>query len=249
MDFPSYLFIAELRLCGIQEWVICKVVSTTLYQCSISQKSFCTILFSTYSVFTSFLLFSIIAHLVTSIISSIFSVLLVGFAITSEVFLTPRGFWLGDWRSYDYRSLGIVLSAIQLLIGLLEFAIAIAATTCSCRVLSFLNDNPGSVYPGAVYPGAVYPGAVYPGAVHPGAFDYQNPGAVMGSPGSVVYQYPGSVMHSQKMSTPQMVAPQLAAPQMTAPQMTTPQMTAPQMAAPQLATPQMDEPQIQIQEV
>ena len=182
--------------------------------------------------------------MVTSIISSIFSVLLVGFAITSEVFLTPRGFWLGDWRSYDYRTLGIVLSAIQLLIGLLEFAIAIAATTCSCRVLSSLNDNPGSVYPGAVhpgavYPGSVYPGAVYPGAVHPGAFDYQNPGAVMASPGSVVYQYPGSVMHSQKMSTPQMVAPQLAAPQMT----------APQMAAPQLATPQMDEPQIQIQEV
>ena len=192
--------------------------------------------------------------MVSSIISSIFSVLLVGFAITSVVFLTPHGYWLGDWRSYDYRILGIVLSAIQLLIGLLEFAIAIAATAYSCRVLSSVKDNSGSVYPGSVHPGAVYPGAVYPGAVHPGAFDYQNPGAVMGFPGSVVYQYPGSVMHSPKMSTPQMVAPQLAAPQMTAPQMTAPQMTAPQMAAPQmaapqLATPQMDELQIQIQKV
>ena len=169
-----------------------------------------------------------------SIISSIFSVLLVGFAIASEGILLSWS-WRLDWMLDDYRILGIALSAIHILIGLLEFAIAIAATTCSCRVLSSLNDNPGSVYPGsvhpravyhgAVYPGAVYPGAVYSGAVHPGAFDYQNPGAVMVSPGSVGYQYPGS--------------PQVAAHQMA----------APQMAAPQMAAPQMDEPQIQIQEV
>ena len=174
--------------------------------------------------------------MVSSIISSISSVLLVGFAITSEVFLTRSDYWWGSWyRSYDYRSLGIVLSAIQLLIGLLEFAIAIAATAYSCRVLSSVKDNSGSVYPGAVHPGAVYPGAVYPGsvyhgsvypgAVHPGAFDYQNPGATMVSPGSVCYQYPGS--------------PQVAAPQMA----------ATQMADPQMAAPQMDEPKIQIQDV
>ena len=152
--------------------------------------------------------------MVSSIISSIFSVLLVSFAITSEVFLTRSDYWWGSfWRSYDYRTLGVVLSAIQLLIGLLEFAIAIAATTCSCRVLSSLNDNPGSVYPGAVhpgavypgavYPGAVYPGVVYPGAVHPGEFDYQNSSAVMVFPGSVGNnQYP-------KMATPEMASSKL----------------------------------------
>ena len=169
--------------------------------------------------------------MVSSIISSISSVLLVGFAITSEVFLTRSDYWWGSWyRSYDYRSLGIVLSAIQLLIGLLEFAIAIAATAYSCRVLSSVKDNsgsvyPGSVHPGSVYPGAVYPGAVYPGAVHPGAFDYQNPGATMVSPGSVCYQYPGS------------------------PQVAGTQMTDPKMAASKMAAPQMDEPKIQIQDV
>ena len=177
--------------------------------------------------------------MVSCIISSISSVLLVGFAITSEVFLTRSDYWWGSWyRSYDYRSLGIVLSAIQLLTGLLEFAIAIAATAYSCRVLSSVKDNSGSVYPGAVHPGAVYPGAVYPGsvyhgsvypgAVHPGAFDYQNPG-------SVCYQYPGS--------------PRVAAPQMAAPQMAATQMADPQMAASKMAVPQMDEPKIQIHDV
>ena len=149
--------------------------------------------------------------MVSSIISSISSVLLVGFAITSEVFLTRSDYWWGSWyRSYDYRSLGIVLSAIQLLIGLLEFAIAIAATAYSCRVLSSVKDNSG---------------AVYPGAVHPGVFDYQNPGATMVSPGSVCYQYPGS--------------PRVAAPQMAATQMADPQMAASKMAAPQMDEPKI----------
>ena len=164
--------------------------------------------------------------MVTSIISSIFSVLLVGFAITSEVFLTPRGFWLGDWRSYDYRSLGIVLSAIQLLIGLLEFAIAIAASVCSCRVVCSGSDHSGSVHPGVVHSGSVYPGSVYPGSVYPGVYGSAN-------------QFPGSMMQS-----PQNAAPQMAAPQNAAPHMISPKMDALEMAAPKL-----DENQIQIQEV
>jgi hypothetical protein len=181
--------------------------------------------------------------MVLSIISSIFSALLVGFAIASEAFLISMGSYNSFYWGNDYRPLGIALYAIQILIGLLEFAIAIAATGYSCRVLSFINDNPGTVHPGIVYPGAVYPGAVYPGAIHPGAFDYQNPGAVMVSPGPVGYQYPGSAqVAAPQMAPPQMVAPQMVEPQMAAPQMAAPQMAAPQMAAIQMAAPQMAAP-------
>ena len=171
--------------------------------------------------------------MVLSIISSIFSALLVGFAIASEAFLISMGSYNSFYWGNDYRPLGIALYAIQILIGLLEFAIAIAATGYSCRVLSFINDNPGTVHPGIVYPGAVYPGAI-----HPGAFDYQNPGAVMVSPGPVGYQYPGSAqVAAPQMAPPQMVAPQMVEPQMAAPQMAAPQMAAIQMAAPQMAAP------------
>ena len=64
---------------------------------------------------------------------------------------------------------------MQILIGLMEFAISIAAAY-SCRVFCSANDHVGTVHPRSV---------------HPGAFGYQNPGAVMEFPGSVGNnQYP-----------------------------------------------------------
>ena len=101
----------------------------------------------------------------------------------------------------DYLILGFALSAMQILIGLMEFAISIAAAY-SCRVFCSGNDHVG-----AVHPKSVHPGAVHPGVVHPGAFGYQNPGAVMVSPGSVANQYP-------KMAAPEMAAPEMAAPKL-----------------------------------
>ena len=146
---------------------------------------------------------------------------------------------LGNFYKKYY--LGIALYAILILIGLLELAIAIAASVCSCRVVCSGSDHSGSVHPGvvhsgSVYPGSVYPGSVYPGSVHSGAFVYQNSGSA--------YQLPGSVMQS-----PQMAAPQMAASQMAAPQMAAHEMAAPQMAEHEMAAPKLDEPQIQIQEV
>ena len=101
----------------------------------------------------------------------------------------------------DYLMLGFALSAMQILIGLMEFAISIAAAY-SCRVFCSANDHVG----------AVHPRSVHPGAVHPGAIGYQNPGAVMVSPGTVANQYP-------KMAAPEMVAPEMAAPEMAAPKL------------------------------
>ena len=123
------------------------------------------------------------------------------------------------FRSHrNYLILGIVLSAIQIFIGLMEFAMAIAASAYSCRLFFSANDHvgavhprsvhpgvvlSGAVHPGVVAPGAVHPGAVYPGAVHPGEFDYQNSSAVMVFPGSVGNnQYP-------KMATPEMASSKL----------------------------------------
>ena len=156
--------------------------------------------------------------MVLSIISSIFSANLLYFAIVFVVDSIPF-LKYGGWYI-------TVLYAIQILIGLLEFAIAIAASVCSCRVVCFGSDHSGSVHPGvvhsgSVYPGSVYPGSVYPGSAYPGAFVNQNSGSA--------YQYPGSVMQS--------------------PQMTAPQMAAHEMAAHEMAAPKLDEPQIQIQEV
>ena len=177
------------------------------------------------------------AHMVLSIISLIFSALLLGFAIAIEVHLFRYILHYSGYKGF----LAIALYVIQILIGLLEFAIAIAATACSCRVVCSGTDHSGSVHPGvvhsrSVYPGSVYPGSVYPGSVYPGAFVYKNSGSA--------YQYPGSVMQS-----PQMAAPQMAASQMAAPQMAAHEMAAPQMAAHEMAAPKLDEPQIQIQEV
>ena len=172
--------------------------------------------------------------MVLSIISSIFSVSLLGFAITFEVNMTALNSYFNHYSGY-YKNgsltLGIALYAIQILIGLLEFAIAIAASVCSCRVVCSGSDNSGSVHPGvvhsgSVYPGSVYPGSVYPGSVQPGAFVYQDSGSA--------YQYPGSVMQSPQMAALEMAAPQVA---------------APQMAEHEMAAPKLDEPQIQIQEV
>ena len=113
------------------------------------------------------------------------------------------------FRSHrNYLILGIVLSAIQIFIGLMEFAMAIAASAYSCRLFFSANDHVGAVHPRSVHPGvvlsgAVHPGAVYPGAVHPGEFDYQNSSAVMVFPGSVGNnQYP-------KMATPEMASSKL----------------------------------------
>ena len=170
--------------------------------------------------------------MVLSIISSIFSALLVGFAIAIEVHLFRYILHYSGYKGF----LAIALYVIQILIGLLEFAIAIAATACSCRVVCSGTDHSGSVHPGVVHSGSVYPGSVYPGSVYPGAFVYQNSGSA--------YQYPGKVMQSSQMAAPQMAASQMAAPQMAAPQM-----AAPQMAAHEMAAPKLDEPQIQIQEV
>ena len=136
----------------------------------------------------------------------------------------------------DHLILGFALSAIQILIGLMEFAIAIAAAY-SCRVFCSGNDHVGVFHPRSVNPGPVHPGVVYPGA-----FDYQNPRAVMVSPGSVANQYP-------QMAAPEMAAPEMTAPEMAAPEMAAPEMAAPGMAAPEMAAPKLDELQIQIQEV
>ena len=107
------------------------------------------------------------------------------------------------FRSHrNYLILGIVLSAIQIFIGLMEFAMAIAASAYSCRVFCSGNDHVG---------------AVHPGAVHPGAIGYQNPGAVMVSPGTVANQYP------------KMAAPEMAALEMAASGMATPEMDAPKL--------------------
>ena len=103
-------------------------------------------------------------------------------------------------------TMGIALYAIQILIGLLEFAIAIAASVCSCRVVCSGSDHSGSVHPGSVYPGSVYPGSAYPGASV-----YQNSGSA--------YQYnPGSVMQPPQMTAPQMAAHEMAAPKLDEPQ-------------------------------
>ena len=194
--------------------------------------------------------FSIVAYLVLNIISSIFSAHLVAFAIAGELILTGNFsvyyyyYYISNFhgRSHpgshrDYLTLGIVLSAIQILIGLMAFAMAIAASAYSCRVFCSGNDHVGAVHPrsvppgvvlsgavhpgvvhsGAVHPGAVHPGAVHPGAVHPGAFGYQNPGAVMVSHGTVANQYPK--MAAPKMDAPEMAAPGMAAPEMDAPKL------------------------------
>jgi|ERR1711971_221665 len=127
----------------------------------------------------------------------------------------------------DYLILGFALSAMQILIGLMEFAISIAAAY-SCRVFCSANDHVGTVHPKSVHPGAV----------HPGAIGYQNPGAVMVSPGTVANQYS------------KIAAPEMAAPEMTAPEMDAPEMAAPGMAAPEMAARKLDELQIQqIEEV
>ena len=175
--------------------------------------------------------------MVLSIISLIFSALLLGFAIAIEVHLFRYILHYSGYKGF----LAIALYVIQILIGLLEFAIAIAATACSCRVVCSSTDHSGSVHPGVVHSGSVYPGSVYPGSVYPGAFVYQNSGSA--------YQYPGKVMQSSQMAAPQMAASQMAAPQMAAPQMAAHEMAAPQMAAHEMAAPKLDEPQIQIQEV
>ena len=96
----------------------------------------------------------------------------------------------------DYLILGFALSAMQILIGLMEFAISIAAAY-SCRVFCSANDHVGTVHPRSVHPGAV----------HPGAIGYQNPGAVMVSPGTVANQY-------SKIAAPEMAAPEMAAPKL-----------------------------------
>ena len=111
-----------------------------------------------------------------------FSICPLGIADTSEM----------CQANVDYLILGFALSAMQILIGLMEFAISIAAAY-SCRVFCSANDHVG----------AVHPRSVHPGAVNPGAIGYQNPGAVMVFPGSVGNnQYP-------KMATPEMAAPKL----------------------------------------
>jgi len=187
----------------------------------------------------------IIAHMVLSIVSSIFSANLLGFATSIIYYMgNSRSFYnnyLRGYNYYNYYHLSVALYAILILIGLLELAIAIAASICSCRVVCCGSDPSRSVHPGVVhsgsgYPGSVYPGSVYPGSVQPGAFVYQNSGSA--------YQYPGSVMQS-----PQMAALEMAAPQVAAPQVAAPQVAAPQMAAHEMAAPKLDEPQIQIQEV
>ena len=178
--------------------------------------------------FTSLFFFSFIAYLVLNIITSIFSAHLVGFAIARELILTGSSRYLyyisyfhnlfgpsyfRSHRCYQYSSceliqtLGIVLSAIQILIGLMEFAMAIAASAYSCRLFFSANDHVG----------AVHPKSVHPGAVHPGAIGYQNPGAVMVSPGTVANQYP-------KMAAPEMAAPEMATSGMAAPEMDTPKL-------------------------
>ena len=167
--------------------------------------------------------------MVLSIVSSIFSANLLGFATSIIYYMgNSRSFYnnyLRGYNYYNYYHLSVALYAILILIGLLELAIAIAASICSCRVVCCGSDPSRSVHPGVVhsgsgYPGSVYPGSVYPGSAHPGAFVYQSGSA---------YQYPGSVSQS--------------------PQMAAPQMAALEMAAPQMAAPKLDEPQIQIQEV
>ena len=130
-----------------------------------------------------------------------FSICPLGIADTSEM----------CQANVDYLILGFALSAMQILIGLMEFAISIAAAY-SCRVFCSGNDHVG-----AVHPRSVHPGAVHPGAVHPGAFGYQNPGAVMVSHGTVANQYPK--MAAPKMDAPEMAAPGMAAPEMDAPKL------------------------------
>ena len=72
------------------------------------------------------------------------------------------------FRSHrNYLILGIVLSAIQIFIGLMEFAMAIAASAYSCRVFCSGNDHVGAVYPRSVHPGVVLSGAVHPGNAYP----------------------------------------------------------------------------------
>jgi hypothetical protein len=225
--------------------------------------------------------FSIVAYLVLNNISSIFSAHLVAFAIAGELILTGNFsvyyyyYYISNFHGMshpgshrDYLTLGIVLSAIQILIGLMAFAMAIAASAYSCRVFCSGNDHvgavhprsvhpgvvpsgavhplvihPGAVHPGAIHPGAVHPGAVHPGAVHPGVV---HPGAV--HPGAV---HPGAVHPGADY--PEAVHSGAFDCQNPGAVMVFPGSVGnnqyPKMATPEMAAPKLDELQIQIQEV